>query len=67
MARFRVELVQSVVETAVVWIEANNEQEAEELALQQVTTGAGADWRFKDGLGEIEILSVQQITAETQS
>jgi hypothetical protein len=33
MARFRVELVQTVVETAVVWIEANNEQQAEELAL----------------------------------
>jgi len=33
MARFRVELVQTVVETAVCWIEANNEAEAEELAL----------------------------------
>ena len=33
MARFRVELVQTVVETAVVWIEANNEQQAEESAL----------------------------------
>jgi len=33
MARCRVELVQTVVETAVCWIEANNEAEAEELAL----------------------------------
>jgi hypothetical protein len=38
----------TVVETAVVWIEANNEQQAEDLALQQVTTGAGTEWRFKD-------------------
>jgi hypothetical protein len=30
MARYRVELVQTIVETAVVWIEANNEREAEE-------------------------------------
>ena len=30
--RFRVELVQTVVETTVVWIEANNPQEAEDLA-----------------------------------
>ena len=66
MARYRVELVQTVVETAVVWIEANNEQQAEELALAQVTTGAGAEWRFKDTLDGIEILSVQQITTETQ-
>jgi hypothetical protein len=66
MARYRVELVQSVVETAVVWIEANNETEAEELALQQVTTGVGAEWKFKDTLDGIEILSVQQITAEDQ-
>jgi hypothetical protein len=67
MATFRVELIQTVVETAVVWIEANNEQQAEELALAQVTTGAGAEWRFKDTLDGIEILSVQQITTETQS
>jgi hypothetical protein len=66
MARFRVELVQSVIETAVVWIEANNETEAEELALQQVTTGVGAEWRFKDTLDGIEVLSVQEITMEIQ-
>ena len=33
---------QAIGETAVVWIEANNEAEAEEFALAQVTTGAGA-------------------------
>jgi hypothetical protein len=66
MARYRVELVQSVVETAVVWIEANNERQAEESALAQVTTGPGAEWRFKDTLDGIEILSVQQIITETQ-
>jgi hypothetical protein len=67
MERFRVELVQTVVETAVCWIEANNEREAEKLALARVTTGAGAERRFKDTLDGIEILSVQQITTETQS
>ena len=48
MARFRVELVQTVVETAVLIVEATNEQQAEDLALAQVTTGAGAEWKFKD-------------------
>jgi hypothetical protein len=57
--------VQSVVETAVVWIEATNEQQAEDMALQQVTTGSGTEWKFKDTLDGIEILSVQQITTET--
>jgi hypothetical protein len=66
MARFRVELIQTVVETAVCWIEVNNEREAEDLALQQVTTGAGAEWRFKDTLDDIEILSVQQIITKDQ-
>jgi hypothetical protein len=66
MARYRVELVQTVVETAVVWIEANNEAEAEELALAQVTTGSGAEWKFKDTLDGIEVLSVQEITTENQ-
>ena len=65
MATFRVELVQTVVETAVVWIEGNNEAEAEELALAQVTTGSGAEWKFKDVLDGIEVLSVQQVTTET--
>ena len=55
MARYRVELVQTVVETAVVWIEANNERQAEDLALAQVTTGAGAEWRFKDTLDGVEV------------
>jgi hypothetical protein len=43
MTRFRVELTQSVVETAVVYVEANNQQEAEELALGgMVGAGVGA-------------------------
>jgi hypothetical protein len=65
MARFRVELVQTVVETAVVWIEANNEAEAEEAALDQVTVGNGAEWRFKDALGDIEVLDIKQIAETT--
>jgi hypothetical protein len=36
------------------------------LALEQVTTGVGAEWKFKDTLDGIEILSVQQITTEVQ-
>jgi len=66
MARYRVELVQTVLERAVCWLEANNEQQAEELALAQAATGSGAEWRFKDTLDGIEILSVQQITTEDQ-
>jgi hypothetical protein len=54
------------VETCVVWIEANTEAEAEDLALAQVTTGPGADWRFKDGLGDIEVLDIKQITETAQ-
>jgi len=51
MARYRVELVQTVVETAVIWIEANSEQQAELLALEQAETGSGAAWKFKDTIG----------------
>src|SRR5262245_27526035 len=73
MAHFRVELVQSIIETAVMWLEANSEAEAEEMALELAKTGepgAGigaspvkviADWKFKDVIGDIEVLSVQQI------
>jgi hypothetical protein len=39
MARFRVELVQSIVETAVLFVEATNAAQAEELALEFAETG----------------------------
>jgi hypothetical protein len=66
MARFRVLLAQTVIERTTVWVEATNKQEAEDLALSRVTTGPGADWRFKDGLGDIEVLDIKQITEATQ-
>jgi hypothetical protein len=46
--QYRVELVQTVVEVCIVFVQATNAQQAEDLALAQVTTGSGADWRFKD-------------------
>ena len=65
MAKFQVELVQTVVETAVLFVEATIEQQAEELALELAVTGdPDAEWRFKDMLGDIEVLSVQQIATE---
>ena len=60
MARYRVELAQTVIERATVWIEATNEQEAEEAALAQVTTGQGTDWRFHDSVGDIEVLATTE-------
>jgi hypothetical protein len=57
MARYRVELAQTVIERASVWIEATNKQEAEALALAQVTT---ADWRFHDSVGDVEILATTE-------
>ena len=66
MARFRVLLAQTVIERATVWVQATNKQEAEDVALARVTTGPGADWRFKDVLDGVEVLSVQQITTEAE-
>jgi len=60
MPRYRVELAQTVIERATVWIEASNEQEAEDLALAQVTTGQGTDWRFHDSVGDIEVLATTE-------
>jgi hypothetical protein len=67
MARYRVELVQSVVETAVVFVEANNQQEAEELALSGVMaaglspTALIAEWKLKDIIGDIEVSGVEEL------
>jgi hypothetical protein len=66
MARFRVELAQTVVETAIVFVEATDARAAEDLALE--IAGAGeppaeviTDWKFKDVIDGIEVLSVEEL------
>jgi hypothetical protein len=67
MTRFRVELVQTVVETAIVFVEATDAQQAEELALEWAGTGEpveAEDWKFKDIIGDIEVLSITELSHE---
>jgi hypothetical protein len=59
MARFRVELVQTVIERATVWIEANSEDEAERLALMESSIGL-AEFRFAESCGDIEVIGVEK-------
>ena len=61
MARYRVELSQSVVETAVLWIEANDQQEAKDLALERVEAEADIEWRFAEAWGGIEIIDIREV------
>jgi hypothetical protein len=58
MTRFRI-LLASVIERAVVWIEANNSEEAEKLALAESAINL-ADWRFHDSAGDIEVLQTTE-------
>jgi hypothetical protein len=60
MTRYRVELAQTVIERAVVWIEATNKQQAEEAALAQVTTGQGTDIGAFNSVGDIEVLATTE-------
>jgi hypothetical protein len=62
--------VQSVVETATVFVEATDEQAAEDLALEIAKTGrepkAGEPealllWVFKDTLDGIEVIGVEEL------
>jgi hypothetical protein len=73
MATYRIELVQSIVETCVVYVETTNAQQAEDLALEWAGTGEPAeaepvkviaDWKFKDIIGDIEILSITELSHE---
>jgi hypothetical protein len=59
MVRFRVELAQTVIERAIVWLEANNADEAEKLALKESTIGL-ADWRFAESGGDIEVIGIAE-------
>jgi hypothetical protein len=61
MATYRVELSQTVVETAVLWIEANDQQEAKDLALERVEAEADIEWRFAEAWGDIEIIDIREV------
>jgi hypothetical protein len=57
MARcFRVELAQTVIERATVWIEASTADEAAKLALTE-----DAEWRFAEAYGDIEVIDVHEV------
>jgi hypothetical protein len=60
MTRYRVELAQTVIERATVWIEANSQDEAEALALAESAINL-ADWRFAESFGDIEVLDIQKV------
>jgi hypothetical protein len=60
MARFKIELAQTAIERATVWIEASNEDEAAKLALSESSIGL-ADWRFAESFGDIEVIDVHQV------
>jgi hypothetical protein len=56
---FRVDLVQTVVEEATVFIEANSADEAEALALSKVNDGdIHVSWHFCDAKGDAEVIEV---------
>lgn len=59
MARFKVELAQTVIERATVWIEASTEDEAAKLALTE-----DAEWRFHEAYGDIEVMGVEELKHE---
>jgi hypothetical protein len=56
MSRFKIELAQTVIERATVWIEASTEAEAAKLALTE-----DAEWRFAEAYGDIEIIDVHEV------
>jgi hypothetical protein len=59
MPTYRVELAQTVIERATVWIEANTADEAERLALAESAIG-WAEFRFADSAGDIEVIGVEK-------
>jgi hypothetical protein len=67
MARYRVELSQTVIENAIVFVEATDAQAAEELALSGVMaaglspTALIAEWKLKDIIGDIEVVGVEEL------
>lgn len=64
MTLYRIGLMQTVYEGADVYIEANNKEEAEELAMKQAEghlTAGHVEWKFVEALGDIEVVEVDQV------
>jgi hypothetical protein len=60
MTRYRIELMQTCIEKSVVFIEANNPDEAERLALREAAIGF-AEFRFHESGGDIEVIAVEEL------
>lgn len=54
---YRIELAQTITERATIYIEANNEAQAEFLALQQAVESGKVEWRFLDVESDPEIIA----------
>jgi hypothetical protein len=60
MARFKTELVQSVIERATVFVQADTADEAEKVALKESVIGF-AEFRFRESGGDIEVIHITEL------
>lgn len=65
MTRFRIGLVQTVVEEATVFVEADSFEEAEQRAIAQANAGE-VEWRFLDVTEPVEVVSVYIVAKEVK-
>jgi hypothetical protein len=60
MPTFKVELAQTVIERATVYVEASDEDAAEKLALEESIIGY-AEFRFCESASDIEVIGVEEL------
>jgi hypothetical protein len=58
MTTFKVELAQTTIERATVFIECGSADEAERLAVKE---SRHADWHFAEAYGDIEVIGVEEL------
>lgn len=59
MTKYRINLVQTVYESATLIIEAPNQETAEWLALDRANNGEDMEWEFADVAGDVEIVNAE--------
>jgi hypothetical protein len=62
MAYFCVRLDRTVFEHSMVYVEAETEAQAKELAIEEALTGESVEWRWKDTLDEADVFDIEQIS-----
>lgn len=58
--KYRIDLSQTVIQGATVFVEADSREEAEDAVLTLAEDGAAVEWKFVDVVDDMEIVNIEE-------